>query len=198
MDAILYIHGKGGSASESAHYEPLFPSCKVIGLDYRTFTPWETGREIRDAVCELKSHYEKVCLIANSIGAFFSMSAGIDELIKSAFFISPIVDMERLIADMMLWAKVSEQELETKGVVHTELGEDLSWEYLCYVREHPVKWNVPTRILYGGKDLLTSLGTIRAFANKHKAELTIMGNGEHWFHTKEQMSFLDNWIMDNL
>lgn len=24
--------------------------------------------------------------------------------------------------------------------------------------------------------------------------LTIMKNGEHWFHTEEQMQFLDAWI----
>ncbi len=24
--------------------------------------------------------------------------------------------------------------------------------------------------------------------------LTIMKNGEHWFHTEEQMKFLDSWI----
>jgi len=27
------------------------------------------------------------------------------------------------------------------------------------------------------------------------AELTVMEEGEHWFHTDEQMRFLDNWIM---
>ena len=24
--------------------------------------------------------------------------------------------------------------------------------------------------------------------------LTVMRNGEHWFHTEEQMKFLDEWI----
>lgn len=197
MDAVLYIHGKGGSASESAHYEPLFPGCKVIGLDYRTFTPWETGQEILAAVGELKSRYEKLTLVANSIGAFFSMHAGIDEMIERAFFISPLVDMEKLIINMMQWAKISERELEAKGIIQTEFGEDLSWEYLRYVREHPVRWNVPTRILYGSDDHLTSLDTIRTFAKEHHASLTVMENGEHWFHTEAQMQFLDQWIKNN-
>ena len=194
MNAILYIHGKGGSATESEHYKPLFPDNEVIGLDYQTFTPWETGKEIRIAVEELKGKYENIILIANSIGAFFSMNAGIDDKIQKAYFISPIVDMEKLITDMMAWANVSEQELESKGVVHTEFGEDLSWDYLCYVRNHPIKWNVPTQILYGSKDHLMSIDTITNFANKHNASLTIMEGGEHWFHTEEQMTFLDNWI----
>ena len=49
-------------------------------------------------------------------------------------------------------------------------------------------------ILYGDKDNLTSQETIHKFANDVNAELTIMQNGEHWFHTAEQMAFLDDWI----
>ena len=193
--AILYIHGKNGSAAECEHYKPLFPECDVIGLDYQTFTPWETGAEIRSAVEKLKSEYDNIILIANSIGAFFSMNAGIDPVIKKAYFISPIVDMEQLIADMMAWANVTEDELKEKGIIHTSFGEDLSWEYLSYVRENPIKWNAPTVILYGIKDNLTSFETISAFAEKHNAKLTVMKNGEHWFHTEEQMRFLDDWIV---
>ena len=49
-ELILYIHGKGGCAGESEHYKLLFPECEVIGLDYQTFTPWETRKEIRETV----------------------------------------------------------------------------------------------------------------------------------------------------
>ena len=192
---VLYIHGKGGNAEESKHYGPLFPQDNVSGLDYQTFSPWDTGREIRTAVEQLAEKGEEIILIANSIGAFFSMNAGIDGRIQKAYFISPIVDMERLILDMMRWANVTETELEAQGIIHTEFGEDLSWAYLSYVRNHPIKWNVPTQILYGEKDQLTSLATMKDFAEKHHAGLTVMENGEHWFHTEEQMAFLDHWIL---
>ena len=193
-DAVLYIHGKGGSAAECEHYKPLFPDCEVFGLDYQTFIPWETGAEIRAAAEELKAKYESILLIANSIGAYFSMYAGIDHLISKAYFISPIVNMEKLITDMMQWANVTEVELKSKGVIHTAFGEDLSWEYLCYVRNHTIDWKVPTSILYGSRDNLTSFETISDFAKKHRASLTIMESGEHWFHTEAQMRFLDEWI----
>ena len=194
-DAVLYIHGKGGSAAECEHYKPLFPDCEVFGLDYQTFTPWETGAEIHTAVEKLKAKYESIILIANSIGAFFSMCAGIGHLISKAYFISPIVNMEKLITDMMQWANVTEAELKSTGVIHTAFGEDLSWEYLCYVRNHPIDWKVPTSILYGSRDNLTSLETISDFAEKHSATLTVMESGEHWFHTEAQMRFLDEWIL---
>jgi pimeloyl-ACP methyl ester carboxylesterase len=102
--------------------------------------------------------------------------------------------MEKLITDMMLWANVSQQELQEKQTIETEFGETLSWEYLSYVRNNPIHWEVPTDILYGSKDNLTSLETITAFAKKHNAKLTVMEDGEHWFHTKEQMDFLNKWI----
>ena len=102
--------------------------------------------------------------------------------------------MEKLICDMMHWANVTEAELKAKGVIRTDFGEELSWDYLCYVRSHPIGWNVPTQILYGKNDTLTSFETIRAFAENHRAALTVMENGEHWFHTDNQMRFLDAWI----
>ena len=52
-ELVLYIHGKGGCSGESDHYRPMFPECEVVGLDYQTFTPWETGKEIREAVKKL-------------------------------------------------------------------------------------------------------------------------------------------------
>ena len=193
-DLVLYIHGKGGSAAESEHYVPLFPGCQVIGLDYQTFTPWETGREIHEAVEKQSREGKNITLIANSIGAYFSMSAGIDFLIRKAYFISPVVDMERLIRNMMLWVGVTEEELRSREVIPTPFGENLSWTYLCYVREHPIQWDVPTEILYGSADKLCDFKTITAFAKTHRAGLTVMDGGEHWFHTPEQLAYLDGWI----
>ena len=31
-----------------------------------------------------------------------------------------------------------------------------------------------------------------------KARLTVMENGEHWFHTAEQLAFLDGWVKEVL
>ena len=95
---------------------------------------------------------------------------------------------------MMKWVNVTESELKERKEITTDFGETLSWEYLCYVRENPVDWRVPTRILYWERDNLTSPDTVKTFADKHGAELTVMKKGEHWFHTEEQMKFLDEWL----
>lgn len=194
---VLYIHGKGGNAGESDHYKNLFPNCDVEGLDYQSNEPWENRLEIISKINELETNYNKIILVANSIGAYYSMNAQISSKIDRAYFISPIVDMEKLIKDMMLWANVSETELQEKQVIETDFGENLSWEYLCYVRNHPVQWNASTFILYGTSDNLTAKETVEIFATKWKAKVTTMEDGEHWFHTVGQMEFLDNWVVEN-
>lgn len=192
---MIYVHGKGGSAAEAEHYKAIFPEAEVLGFDYRAQTPWEAKAEFPQFFEKQRKQCDRLTLAANSIGAFFSMSSLDETLIDRAYFISPVVDMKNLIENIMLWTGVSERELAEKQEIPTQFGETLSWAYLTYVREHPVLWQVPTRILYGAHDNLTSLETIRAFAEKTGAELTVMPDGEHWFHTERQMQFLDQWIV---
>ena len=194
----VYIHGKGGSAEEADHYKPFLKDCDVIGFDYKAETPWDAKKEFglfMNGLCESSG---PVLLIANSIGAFFSMHSFSERQIERALFISPVADMEELILNMLAWANATEDELRAKGEITTEFGETLSWEYLRYVREHPIRWTIPTSILYGEKDNLTSFQTISAFSKRIGAELTVMKNGEHWFHTKEQMDFLDAWLSNTI
>lgn len=192
--AVLYIHGKGGTAEEAEHYRPLFSDCDVIGLDYSSEMPWEAEAEFPILFRRLADPYNRVILIANSIGAYFAMCALPQERLCRAYFISPVTDMEAMICGMMKRAGVTEAELRERGAVETPLGETLSWRYLCYAAEHPMSWSVPTDILYGKRDLLICEKTVSDFAEAHSATLTVMENGEHWFHTEEQMAFLDRWI----
>lgn len=192
--AILYIHGKNGNAMEADHYKAICSGCDVFGMDYNSNMPWEAKEEFPALFDTLCGRYDSVIVVANSIGAFLAMNALQNKKIEKALFISPVVDMEKLIGDMMGWAGVTEAELCDRKEIATEFGETLSWEYLCYVRENPVDWKIPTNILFGTKDNLTSYDTMSRFADKIGAVLTIMKNGEHWFHTKEQMEFLDDWL----
>lgn len=193
-DAILYLHGKGGSAEEADRYRQLCRGYAVLGLAYRGTTPWETKSEVLAAYDNLAQKHRNIVVIANSIGAYFAMNALQERRVSQALFISPIVDMERLICDMMTEAGVTEAELAEKQNIETAFAETLSWEYLQYTRAHPIVWTVPTHILYGDRDSLITLDTIQAFVDSHNADLEIMKGGEHWFHTSEQMAFHDVWI----
>ena len=192
---VLYVHGKGGSAAEAEFYEDIFTECAVLGFDYKAETPWESIGEFQAEAKSLLAEYDDIILVANSIGAYFSLLSLADMPIEKAYFISPIANMEKLILDMMQWSGVTEDELQEKGVIATEFGEDLSWEYLTWVRSHPVSWHILTEILYGSEDNLQSMDTVKAFAAGCGAGLTVMEHGEHWFHTEEQLRFLREWLV---
>ena len=193
-EVVLFIHGKGGNAEEAEHYIQFFPGKDVYGFDYKSQNPWEAKKEFGDKVAELSEKYNRITLIAVSIGAYFSMNADIGKFVDKAYFISPIVILEKLILDMINWAGTSESELEKRKIIPVDFGDDLSWDYLQYVRKNKISWNVPTEILYGSNDNLQSIDTIKEFVIKESAELTVMEGGEHWFHTDEQMRFLNQWL----
>ena len=197
-NAVIYIHGKGGSADEADHYKKLFnDDYEVLGFDYKAKLPWQAKEEFQNYFDLIIPQYNEILLIANSIGAYFSLISLSEKSISRALLISPIVDMENLISTMMKKAKISEEELKAKKVIGTSFGEVLSWEYLSFVRKNPIVWNIPTGILYGKKDDMTSLETITNFAHTINASLTIFDKAEHWFHTEEQMDFLDTWVKDS-
>ena len=179
---------------EAELYKSNCPGFDMVGVDYREYLPWLVQEQIESSYRQLRKAYETLYIIANSIGAYFAMHTLKNHLIERALFISPILNMERLILDMMKWAAITEDELEEKGEITTESGETLSWKYLSYVRQNPIKWSFPTKILYAEKDRLTARMTVDDFVANHDAHLTIMEKGEHWFHTDEQITFLNEWI----
>lgn len=193
----VYLHGKGGNAREAERYRALLPGWRVTGLDYRAQTPWEAREEFLAYFKAARRDGTKVLVIANSIGAFFAMQALDETRVDRALFVSPVVDMERLIETMMAGEGITEPELRQRGEIKTEFGETLSWRYLQDVRQHPIRWRVPTAILYGSGDALMPRETVEAFARRTGATLTVMEGGEHWFHTKAQMQFLDAWVRAN-
>jgi len=195
---LLYIHGQDGNAEEAQRYEALCPGYRVLGLDYQGQTPWDTKPEILAAYEALRAQGQQVSLLCNSIGAYFAMNALGGRDLAQALFISPTVDMERLILDMLGWAGATEAQLQQQGEIVTDFGQTLSWDYLSYVREQPLRWTAPTAILYAGGDNMTSRQTVERFAAKHGASLTVMEAGEHWFHTAEQLAFLDCWLEKTL
>ena len=195
---IIYIHGKGGSSFEINQYKESCLGFDMIGIDYNEYLPWIVEKQIKLVYEKVEKTYDEIYILANSIGAYFAMHSLQKVNIKKALFISPILDMEQLILNMMNWANVSEETLCEKKEIPTDFEETLSWKYLCFVRENPIIWNIPTEILYGEKDNLTSRETVNKFIKNHNAHLTVMKNGEHWFHTEEQLIFLNNWLKQSL
>ena len=196
-NAVIYVHGKGGNAEEAYHYKQFFDdNFEIIGFDYKSLNPWDAKIEFINYFNTIISKYNKIYLIANSIGAYFSLISLTDMPIEKAMLISPIIDMESIILNMMKCENITEDKLMSEKEIETSFGEPLSWEYLSYVRKNTIHWDIPTNILFADNDNMTSVDTMTNFANKINANLTTMKDGEHWFHTDEQMKFLDNWFKE--
>lgn len=65
-------------------------------------------KDITTIMNYIKSHWEHVSLFAISMGAYFSLLSLKNEKIGKTWFLSPVVDMQRIIENMMLWFGVSE------------------------------------------------------------------------------------------
>lgn len=142
-----------------------------------------------------KTEWNEISLFACSMGAYFSLLTYKDADLKQSIFLSPVVDMARIINNMMTWFSISEEQLKTEKEIATPIGQILYWDYYCYVKEHPVNsWNKPTAILYGSADDLCEFDTVSNFAQQFNCDLTVMEHGEHYFHTKEQLNFFKQWI----
>lgn len=209
--AYLFVHGQCGRKEEGlAFAEIACPARYQVLAVYLPehgerkggkdrFNPWTAVPELKTVFAYMKPRWREIGVRANSIGAHFSMLALGDEVLCKALFVSPIVDMERLIADMMQWAGVTEPELQSKGEIATDFGQTLSWDYLMWERQHPIRnWSCPTAVLYTGQDNMTSRETAERFVTAHDAALTVMENGEHWFHTPEQLAVLQAWKRENV
>ena len=137
-----------------------------------------------------KENYDEISVWACSMGAYFSMLAYKDEKIESSIFLSPVVDMKIIIDNMMAWSNVTEDILKEKQEIKTDFGPTLYWDYYEYVRENPIsRWDKKTYILYGEKDELQYKSIIFDFC-----DITILENGEHYFHTEEQLNFYKSWL----
>ena len=206
----LYLHGQGGSKEETRAIADLVCDAgeQLLGVDLpehgerqgsaERFDPWQVIPELRE-VLSFAAPYREVSLFAVSIGAWFALQSLADISFSRCLFVSPVVDMERLITKMMCLADVTPEQLQKERIIETSFGQTLSYDYREYVLSHPIeRWQSPTAILYGERDSLVDLDTVTRFAERFGSRLTVMPGGEHWFHTESQMKFLRDWTAEEL
>lgn len=151
--------------------------------------------ELGTVITYAKTLVDDISLFGCSMGAYFSLLAYRDEPIRKALFLSPVVDMKRLIGNMMIWFSVSEERLQAEGEIATPIGQTLYWDYYQYVKANPISdWNVPTHILYGSADNLCEQDIIERFSGRFGCNLTVLEAGEHFFHTTEQLQCYERWL----
>lgn len=154
---------------------------------------WNGDHDLNIIGAYVQHGWNDVYLYGSSLGAYFSLLAYKDMPLKKCLFLSPILDMERLIQNMMKWFNVSEEVLKEKQEIQTPIGEKLN--YFCYVKNYPIdRWHVSTTILYGSEDNLTEREIVEDFAKRFSCVLTVLDGGEHRFHTEWQLTLLDKWL----
>jgi len=140
-----------------------------------------------------------ISLFACSMGAYFSLLAYKDLPLEQCLFLSPVLNMERIINNMMQWFNVSEDRLKAEKEIETPIGQTLYWDYYCYVKSHPIDtWNKPTAILYGSDDDITEFDVVSGFAKRYHCKLQVLEHGEHYFHNDQQLHYFRQWLRDNL
>lgn len=172
---FLFVHGLHGNKEESVPFaEVAVPlGYQVLGIDLPLERkPWK----VLPLLCEVRDYlygkWRNVSIRANSIGAWFSLLSFQERKVEQALFVSPLLDMRKFI---------EEQTTREK-------------DYYGWVMEHPVtRWKTPTYILRPEVDSVVSKESVRDFIRQHNCRLTVMREGEHWFHTPEQLSFLREW-----
>ena len=202
----LFVHVKCGNKEDAQNFAEIVcdKGFQVLSIDLpehgerrdnaEKLVPWEVVPELQGVLSYAKQHWQSVSLYAVSIGAYFSLLSFSNEYFANCLFLSPVLDMVALIEKMMGWAAVSTAQLQAEKEIPTDFGEVLSWAYYTYAKEHPINtWNSPTAILYAGQDNLTDRRTVTDFAKSFGCSLQIYEDGEHWFHTDEQLTVLRKW-----
>lgn len=207
----LFIHGQCGCKEEALTFAEV--ACRhgwqVLSADLAEhgerknqaakLLPWMAVEELSGLMAFAKERWARVAMRANSLGAWLGMLSFQREKMDKALLVSPVVDMALVIEDMMQRANVTQEQLEKEKQIPTEDGQTLSWAYYRYAKEHPIEeWPILTHVLYGGGDDTTRRLAMDGFIRKTGARLTVMEDGEHWFHTPAQLRFLELWTQENI
>jgi hypothetical protein len=206
-NVYIFVHGKMSQKEEAEGFATI---AERKGHQVLSFDLPEHGERrsenyectIQNGVNDLRlictyalSRWKTISLFGNSLGAYFSLTAYQNINFTKCLFLSPILDMEHLIQNLMDRFNVTEELLKEKQEIPIPIGEKLSWPYYKYVKENPIlSWGSPTYILYGSNDDRTERYIVDAFVRKFRCHLEVLQNGEHYFHTKEQVEVVDRWL----
>jgi esterase/lipase len=159
---------------------------------------WNGIDDLKTIGSYVQNNWNQISLFGCSLGAFFSLHAYKELPIKKCLFQSPILNMEHLIQNMFQWFSVTEELLQEEGEILTPV-DTLSWDYYCYVKEHPIeKWLPPTCILYGSEDQMQDRAEMEDFSKKFNCELDVSAGSDHPFASREDAKIVTQWLSENI
>lgn len=204
---IVAVHGAQSSKTDVPFrlLAEANPGCQVLSFDL----PEHGDRKQEPTLCKAavcvrelasvldyaESSWSGLGLFAVSLGAYWSLLACQGRPIQHAWFLSPVVDLERLTRNMMGWFQISQACLEREQVIPTPMGQTLYWDDYCFIRRHPIDcWPFPTDILWGAGDTLCPGESVAGFAERFGCRLRAEEGAGHWFHTPQELAVLSDWL----
>lgn len=143
----------------------------------------------------MKEHYNSIITIGCSLGAYYTLLAYKDEPIIQCLFLSPVVDLIELTHEMLENDNRTIQDIYYNKQLSLSNGIIVKSEDYDYLLNHKIEsWNSPISILYGMKDTLISYESIQNFVNKYHCDLIRSEESAHYFHTKEDMHKIIQWL----
>lgn len=204
---FILIHGAGSNKEEAELFANIVKTkgYGVISFDMpehgerineaKPLRPWNCIEEIVKVYRYAQSISPHISVFATSLGAYMCLLTFPEIKLERALFLSPILDLQRLIRNLMSAYDITETQIMEKREIATPAGITLYDDYYNYVMAHPiVKWETPTEILYGEYDNLTEYEIVTGFAERYGCGLEVMENGEHWFHTEDQLAYFSDWV----
>lgn len=211
-EVYVYVHGRHSSKEDALCVAEVATKkgLQVISFDFpehgdrkadnsKRFVIENCVNELKEIIKYVNKRWEKINLFASSIGAYFSLVAYFSIEFNKTLFISPVLDLEQVINDMMICCNVDIDKLEQEKEIDTPMGETLSWEYLQYVKRNKLnKWRGTIKIIIGDNDELTCIEIVRSFKKNFICEVEFIENGKHYNHSEEQNRQIINWIQKNI
>lgn len=205
----IFVHGKMGSKEDAGHFAEIAVAkgYQVVSFDLPEHgerrdedypvMAWNGVKDLRLISDFAVGRWQEINLYACSLGVYFSLLAYQDINLKKSLFQCPLLNMERLIQNMMGWFQISEEELQARQEIATPIGEVLYWDYYMYAKEHPVdQWHSETYILYPSEDNLTERTTVDEFIQRNQGNLTVLEGAEHFFTDQEHQARLESWLQN--
>ena len=161
--------------------------------DDKAFNPIEASPEVRMFAQLAHSQSTEIGLRAHSIRAYFSLCDTSAGTFERVWLVSPLLDLEYYIWDMMAEYSVTDEQLEAQTVIDTPRGV-LDWPYLRFVEEHPAKLDTPIWIIRGDQDEVVPLGALSRFVGAPGVELVQVEGGKHFLGRPPYLDTLVAWF----
>ncbi|MGL4773558.1 MAG: alpha/beta hydrolase [Clostridium sp.] len=207
----IYVHGKMGCKENAEHFaeKANTKGYQVISFDLPEhgerknedypIMVWNGVKDLKIISNYVTNNWKEISLFGCSLGAYFSLLAYKDLNLKKSLLQCPVLNMEKLISNMMMWFNITEEQLKKEKAISTPMGETLYWDYWTYTKENPVEgWEHQTYIFYPSEDNLTERSVVDEFVNTHRANLKVLHGAEHYFTEEKYLKELDVWVEENI